>query len=264
MVVRLLSMVMLLLAGAVFSGCYTVPETGRQGFSLISPSQEVQLGAAAFTDLKQSRTVSTDPQLTATVERVGRRIAKTVGDDLPGAEWEFVVFDDDNPNAFALPGGKVGVHTGLLKIAKNDHQLAVVVGHEIAHVTARHGAERMSQQLVIAGLGVGLDAALRDKPAETRNLALLAYGAGATVGATLPFSRRGESEADEIGLIYSAKSGYDPREAIVFWTAMKEASADANKPPEWLSTHPSDDTRIKRLHELMPKMLELYEKSEKQ
>jgi predicted Zn-dependent protease len=264
MVLRLLSTVLLLAAGVVFSGCYTVPETGRQGFSLISPSQEVQLGAAAFTDLKQSRKVSTDPQLTATVERVGRRIAKTVGDDLPGAEWEFVVFDDDTPNAFALPGGKVGVHTGLFKIAKNDHQLAVVVGHEIAHVTARHGAERMSQQLVIAGLGVGLDVALRDKPSETRNLALLAYGAGATVGATLPFSRRGESEADEIGLVYSAKSGYDPREAVAFWTAMKEASAGANKPPEWLSTHPSDDTRIRRLHELMPRMLELYEKSEKQ
>ncbi len=252
-------------AAALFlAGCYTVPETGRRSLNLISPSQELQMGATAFREIKQSEKVSTDQNLNQTVNRVGQRIAKVVGDDLPSAEWEFVVFDDEVPNAFALPGGKVGVHSGLFKVAKTDDELAVVMGHEIAHVTARHGAERMSQGVLLAAGGVALDVALRDKDSGTRNLALAAYGVGSTVGVMLPYSRLNESEADEIGLVYAARAGYDPRAAVDFWTAMQKESEGKSKPPEWLSTHPSDATRIKKLEEMMPRMVEIYNKSDKQ
>jgi len=251
-------------AGMFLAGCYTVPETGRRSLNFISPSQELQMGASAFTQIKQSEKISDDPDKNSTVKRVGQRIAKVVGDDLPTAEWEFVVFEDDAANAFALPGGKVGVYSGLFKLARSDDELAVVMGHEIAHVTARHGAERMSQGVLLAAGGVALDVALSDKDSETRNLALAAYGVGSTVGVMLPYSRLNESEADEIGLIYAARAGYDPRAAVQFWKAMKENSEGKSKPPEFLSTHPSDDTRIKKLEEMMPRMVEIYEKSDKQ
>ncbi|MGH8016997.1 MAG: M48 family metallopeptidase [Opitutaceae bacterium] len=251
-------------AALFLAGCYTVPETGRRSLNLISPSQELQMGAMAFREIKQTEKVSTDADMNQTVNRVGQRIAKVVGDDLPDAEWEFVVFEDEDPNAFALPGGKVGVHTGLFKVAETDDELAVVMGHEIAHVTARHGAERVSQGLLLTAGGVALDVALRDEDSGTRNLALAAYGVGSTVGVMLPYSRLNESEADEIGMIYAARAGYDPRAAVDFWTSMQKESEGKAKPPEWLSTHPSDTTRIERLKEMMPRMVEIYNKSDKQ
>lgn len=222
------------------------------------------MGISAFDEIKTKEKVSSDQDKIAAVNRVGKRIAKTVGSDMPNAQWEFVVFDDDSVNAFALPGGKVGVYTGLFKVAQSDADLAVVMGHEIAHVTAHHGAERMSQGALLAAGGVVLDVALKDKDSTTRNLALAAYGVGSTVGVMLPYSRLDESEADEIGLVYAAKSGYDPRAAITFWKSMKEYSKDKSKPPEWLSTHPSDDTRIEKIEKMMPRMVEIYEKSDKQ
>lgn len=254
----------LLASSALLGGCYTVPETGRRSLNLLSPSQELAMGASAFGEIKAQGKISTDEQKSASVRRVGQRIAKVVGADIPDAEWEFVLFDDDSVNAFALPGGKVGVHTGLFKVAQSDDDLAVVMGHEIAHVAARHGAERVSQSVLIAAGGVALDMALKDKDSEQRSIALAAYGLGSTVGVMLPYSRLNESEADEIGMVYSARAGYDPRAALRFWTAMKENSEGAGKPPEWLSTHPSDDTRIKKLEALMPRMLEIYEKAPKQ
>lgn len=246
---------------ALLTGCYTVPETGRKSLMLVPIGQESQLGAASFADLKSQRKVSQDPAMNATVSRVGTRIAKAVGEALPGAQWEFVVFDDETPNAFALPGGKVGVHSGLFTIAQTDEELAVVMGHEIAHVTARHGSERMSQGILLAAGGVALDVALHDKDSTERNAWLAAYGVGATVGVMLPYSRLNENEADEIGLRYAARAGYDPRAAVQFWTRMKEASAGKGKPPEWMSTHPSDDTRIRKLEQFMPIALEEFERS---
>lgn len=222
------------------------------------------MGVSAFGEIKTKEKVSNDAQKTATINRVGARIAKVIGNDLPNAEWEFVLFENDTPNAFALPGGKVGVYTGLFKIAQNDDELAVVMGHEIAHVIARHGAERYSQTVATSAIGVVIDTALANQDESTRKLALAAYGAGTTVGVLLPFSRLNESEADEIGLVYAARAGYDPRAALPFWRRMKEASEGKGKPPEWLSTHPSDDTRIKKIDSMMPRMVAIYEKAPKQ
>lgn len=251
----------LLPALALLAGCYTVPETGRKSLMLVPIGQETHLGEVSFADIKAQRKVSNDPYMTATVTRVGTRIANVVGDALPNAKWEFVVFDDDTPNAFALPGGKVGVHTGLFRIAQTDDELAVVMGHEIAHAIARHGSERMSQGFLLAAGGVALDVALDDKDSRERQAWLAAYGLVGTGLVILPYSRLNENEADEIGLRYAARAGYDPRAALDFWTRMKEESEGKAKPPEWMSTHPSDDTRIKKLNQFMPIALEEYERS---
>lgn len=252
------AVVVLALAGAVLSGCYTVPETGRRSLMLFSAGQELQLGASEFENVQNQQRVSTDPALNARVRRVGERIARAVGSDLPSAQWEFVVFDDPKEvNAFALPGGKVGVYSGLLRVAQTDDELAVVMGHEIGHVTARHGSERMSQALLVALGGLALDAGLKDT--SDRDAWLAAYGVGSAVAVVLPYSRLNENEADEIGLIYAAKAGYDPRAGISFWRRMMEESQGKAKLPSFLSTHPTDGRRIEHIQSLMPKVLPVYE-----
>lgn len=248
----------LLLLGAllIFAGCYTVPETGRKSLMIIPPGEELQMGAAAFADIQAKEKVSTDIEANARVRRIGRRIAQAVGDALPGAKWEFVVFEEGKTvNAFALPGGKVGVYTGLLNLAESDDEVASVIGHEIAHVTARHGGERMSQAMLSGLIGAGLEAATENS--KHRDVARVLYGAGAT-GATLAFSRGNESEADYIGLRYAAKAGYDPRAAVTFWRKMAKAK-DAQQPWKWLSTHPPHAERIADLEKMMPEVLPLYE-----
>jgi len=241
----------------VLTSCYTVPETGRQSVILISPNEEAQMGAAAFADLRTKEKVSNDPQAIARVRRVGQRIADVVGGDLPSAKWEFVVFDaPDTVNAFALPGGKVGVYTGLLDLAESDDELAIVMGHEIGHVTARHGAERMTTGMGVDLAGAVIGAAASQK-AKNPELWKTLYGLGAT-GATLAFSRSNESEADHIGVRYAAKAGYDPRAAITFWRKMEKAKNGATT-FKWLSTHPPDAQRISDLERLMPEVLPLYE-----
>jgi predicted Zn-dependent protease len=252
-----------LAATLLLSGCYTVPETGRKSLNLLSPGEEIALGATVFSEIKTKEKISTDAAKNAALQRVGRRIAAAVGGDIANPEWEFVLFENDAINAFALPGGKVGVYTGLFKIVHDDDDLAVVVGHEIAHVTARHGAERMSHGVLIDLGAVLLDTVLADKEQGVREGWKTAYGMGATLGVVLPFSRSNEAEADEIGLVYAARAGYDPRAAAGFWRRMKEATAGASKPPEWLSTHPSDDTRIKTIEEMMPRMVAIYEEARK-
>ncbi len=248
---RIVALAGLLLLG----GCYTVPETGRS--SLILPVvDDVAQGAAAFAELKAKGPISRDPVQNDRVRRIGQRIAAAVGDALPGAQWEFVVFDaPDTVNAFALPGGKVGVYTGLLALAGSDDEIAIVMGHEIAHVTARHGAERVSQGILAAGLGVLADAALKEN--KHHDVLLAAYGVGAA-GLTLKFSRSNESEADFIGIRYAAKAGYDPRAAITFWQKMEKKSG-SGRMPAFLSTHPSNERRIADLQGWMPQTLPLYE-----
>lgn len=237
------------------TGCYTVPETGRSAF-ILPIGDDVAQGAAAFADIKSKEKVSTDPIFNQQVARVGQRIADAVGGDLPGAKWEFVVFDSPKTvNAFALPGGKVGVYTGLLKLAGSDEELAFVMGHEIAHVTARHGAQRMSQGLVVAGLGVLLDASTQGKGSHDVLLAGYGLAAGGTV---LAFSRSHESEADYIGLRYASKAGYDPRASTTFWKKMA-AQSKAGGLPEFLRTHPSDERRIADLENWIPEALPLYD-----
>ncbi len=246
-----------ILAGALslLAGCYTVPETGRSSFILISPAEEAVLGAQSFAEVRSKEKVSDDPIHNERVRRVGKRIAEAVGDALPGAKWEFVVFESKDVNAFALPGGKVGVYTGLLKLAESDDELAIVMGHEIGHVTARHGAERMTEALGAALLGAAVTVATEDS--KRRDAWRLGYGLAAT-GATLKFSRNHESEADYIGLRYAAKAGYDPRAAVTFWTKMAKQK-DGGGLPAFLSTHPSDAQRIADLQRQMPGVLPLYE-----
>ena len=250
-------------APLVLAGCYTNPVTGRQSLVLISQGQEVTLGQESFGAIRKAEKVSPDARANARVKRVGGRIAQAVGDQLPNAKWEFVVFESRDANAFALPSGKVGVYTGLLALAENDSELAIVMGHEIGHVIARHGAERMSEAMVIAGVGAVSAAAIEDKTdVQTRNLFLLAYGGVTAVGRVLPHSRANESEADRMGVIYAAKAGYDPRAAISFWQKMakqKESGAPAAAKPAWLSTHPADQKRIADLQAFMPQVGPVYE-----
>lgn len=254
---------LLLAALLALSGCYTVPETGRRSLVMLSPAAEAQLGAQSFAELRSRERVSHDPVLIERVRRVGSRIAAAVGDDLPSARWEFVVFDSPDVNAFALPGGKVGVYTGLLRLAESDDELATVIGHEIAHVTARHGAERMSEAMVLSALGAAGTAAVQNRYGSERARAFaLAYGAGATLGRVLPHSRSNESEADYIGLRYAARAGYDPRAAITFWQRMsqhKQHSGGGPALPAFLSTHPTDQQRIANLQQQVPEVIPLYE-----
>ncbi len=243
------------------AGCHVVPDTGRRSLSLIPMEQEIALGESTFAEIKDAETVSDDREKRERVERVGRRIAAVAERDIPGLDWEFVLFEDDAINAFALPGGKVGVYTGLFQLVETDDDLAVVMGHEVAHVTARHGNERMSQYLLVSAGGIALDVALRNRETETRQMALMAYGAGATFGYILPYSRSAESEADELGLYYSARAGYDPRAAPRFWERMAEAAEGRASPPAFLSTHPSHGRRVSDLENHMPRALRYYEEA---
>lgn len=219
------------------------------------------MGLSAFAQIKQEEKISSNAAVIERVRRVGQRIAKSVGRDLPNAAWEFVVFDSPQVNAFALPGGKVGVYTGLLALAETDDELATVMGHEIAHVSSRHGAERTSQQGLAATIGTLADAGMtaKDVDPQKRALVMAAYSGLSTVGVMLPFSRLHESEADAVGLRFAAGAGYDPRAAATFWRKMAKAGAGSAKPPALLSTHPSDADRIANLERLAPQYMAAYE-----
>jgi predicted Zn-dependent protease len=250
----------LLLAATLLGGCTTAPETGRQQLLLISPSQEAQLGLQAFQDVKRTEPIVASGKSAEMVRQVGQRIAKVA--PLPNAQWEFVLFKDDSPNAFALPGGKVGIYTGILPITKNEAGLATVIAHEVAHAVARHGAERMSQSVLVQMGGSALSAALGSDAGLTRDLAMQAYGLGTQLGVMLPYSRTHELEADEIGLLYMARAGYDPREAIEFWKRFSAFNAKkGGKPPEFLSTHPVDARRIAQLEQMLPRAMAEYERA---
>ncbi|MEM0898271.1 MAG: M48 family metallopeptidase [Verrucomicrobiota bacterium] len=245
-------------------GCSTVPETGRRAFNFIPPNQEKAMGLTAFQKYKETRPVSSHPEYNAAVKRVASRLVRVV--DIPGAEWEFVVFEDESPNAFALPGGKVGIHTGLFKVVQNDAQLAAVVGHEIGHIIARHGGQRLSKSMTVAGVGAVAAAAMNrsENVSDSQKLKILAaYGAGSTVGIILPHSRKQEIEADKLGVIYMARAGYDPREAVNLWVNFAEYKAKNGGPkvPDFLSTHPVDATRIRELESYIPRVQDDYRRA---
>ena len=248
----LVRQVPLLLSLLLFSGCLTVPETGRRQVMLISSSQEMQLGLSAFQQMKKETPVSRDPAVNAMVQRVGRRIAAVA--ELPGAQWEFVVFDSKQANAFRLPGGKVGIYTGILPITKDEAGLATVIGHEIAHAVARHGAERVSEGILLQTGGGLLGASLSSADPRTQVLVMTAYGIGAKVGRELPHSRGQESEADHIGLIYMARAGYDPAAAVGFWQRFADHSRSqgGGGTPAFLRTHPLDTVRIQQIQHWLP------------
>jgi predicted Zn-dependent protease len=251
------------------SGCYTNPVTGRQSLVLLSEGQELSLGQQSFTQIQQKEKVSANPAYNARVTRVGQRIAQAVGNDLPNAKWEFVVFESDDVNAFALPGGKVGVYTGLLKLAESDAELAIVMGHEIGHVIARHGAERMSESMLLQLGGAVGSAVIGAKTGDPQTAKIFdaAYAGGTQLGVTLPHSRSNESEADRMGAVYAAKAGYDPRASITFWEKMVAQKKDADKKgaagkvSALMSTHPSDEKRIADLKAMMPQVVPVYEQN---
>ncbi|MCC6346737.1 MAG: M48 family metallopeptidase [Nitrospirales bacterium] len=246
--------------------CQTVPITGRQQLSLVSSESLLPMSFNSYREfLSKHHVIENTPQAQS-VKTVGTRIAQAVeeyfstqgmADRLKGYQWEFHLIADKSINAWAMPGGKVVVYSGILPVAQNDAGLAVVMGHEIAHAVAAHGEERMSQGLIAQMGGAALSAALSQKPQETVNLFLQAYGLGTQVGVLLPFSRVQETEADHLGLLFMAMAGYDPRVAVNFWERMSAAKQGA-APPEFLSTHPADDTRIRNIREFIPEAMRYY------
>ena len=238
----------------VLASCATAP-SGRSQLILISPEQESQLGADAFQEVLSKEEVTHDPELQGVVDRIGWRIARAA--NLTDANWKFVVIDDaETVNAFALPGGKVGIYTGMFPVARTEGGLAAVMSHEVAHVMARHGAERLSQGLLAQLGAVAIQAGMSGSDPGVVRGVMTAYGLGATVGVLLPYSRLQEAEADRIGVILMAKAGYDPKEAVYVWERM--AREDGRRPPEFLSTHPDPESRIRDLKALMPNALRHY------
>lgn len=248
----------------LMAACATAPETGRSQLVMIDPAQEAQLGFSAFEQKKRQTPIARDSAAQRQLQEVGQRIARVAS--VPNARWEFVVFEDKEANAFALPGGKVGINTGILPITKNDAGLAAVVAHEVAHVSARHGAERMSQGMAVQLGGAVLSAVLGASGygGMTHDVAMQAFGLGAQYGLLMPYSRLQESEADRIGLLYMARAGYDPREAVAFWQRFSAYNAArGGKGPAFLSTHPLDDTRIADLQKAMPQAMAEYQRAVK-
>ena len=258
----------LLIIAALVTGCILNKVTGRKQLSLVNDSELKLMAVSEYNSfLKENKVLNSGTSRdAATVDRVGARIANAITkyydseekkSVLEGYAWEFNTIDDKKVvNAWCMPGGKVVVYNGLLPITQNETALAIVIGHEIAHSVAKHGNERMSQAMVQQLGGMALEVALAQKPQETRDLFMMSYGIGSQVGALLPWSRQQETEADKYGLIFSAMAGYDPREAIPFWQRMSEAGEGS--PPEFLSTHPSDETRLRKLKQFIPEALKYY------
>jgi metalloendopeptidase OMA1, mitochondrial len=235
------------------------PETGRAAHVGMSTQQEAALGLQSYEQvLSQSRAIDSGPQFEM-VKTVAGRLSRATGQGGQNFQWEVSLVSDNQVNAFCLPGGKIVVYTGILPVTQNDAALATVMGHEMAHATSRHGAQRVLQTNLTQTAMTGVAASLGDMDYEKQRAIMGALGAGAKYGILMPFSRKHESEADEIGLMYMARAGYDPEESIRFWQRMEHASQGA--PPEFLSTHPSHGTRIQQLETLMPKALEEYKRS---
>jgi metalloendopeptidase OMA1, mitochondrial len=235
-----------LLAGLLIGGCAKTPVTNRTQFMMISPDQEMALGLSESQNVMKSSKISTDKALQARIKKIGQKIAAVSGQD--DFAWEFTVIDDKTPNAFCLPGGKVFFYTGILQITENDDQIATVMGHEIAHALARHGAERLSMQQA-SGIGAQLLATALKIPTQYQDLYAQAYGITSQVGLVLPYSRKFEYEADQIGIYLMWRAGYNPDQAVKFWQNMERMSSGGQKPPPFLSTHPADSDRIKAIRD---------------
>jgi len=252
----------------LFAFCQPVPITGRKQLQLIPQEQLLGLSTESYRQIRDSLPVVTGTPEAEMVERVGNKIQaaiiryfadKNESDRLNGYQWKYTLFEDSAVNAWAMPGGKVGVYTGILPVTKDETGLAVVMGHEMAHVVAGHGNERMSQILLVQLGGVALQEALSQNPALTQQLALAAFGAGTQIGILLPYSRTHESEADRLGLIFMAMAGYDPRAATPFWQRMAEQEKGI-LPPQFLSTHPDPSNRMREIKKWTPEALRYYRK----
>ena len=247
----------------LFVQCASVPLTGRKQVILLPESEMMQMSLTSYGDFLKENKLSTRTDDTRRVKEVGTRIAAAVEaylksqgleKQIEGYQWEFNLVQSPEMNAWCMPGGKVVVYEGILPVCENDDGLAVVMGHEIAHAIARHGNERMSQQMLIQAGSTAAAYALKEKSESTQALLGTAIGLGANYGVILPFSRKHELEADRLGLIFMTIAGYNPEEAIPFWTRMASAGS-GQKPPEFMSTHPSDAHRIEQIKALMPEVL---------
>ena len=256
--------VKLLVLVFLFSACSKVPISKRDQMNLLPESQMISMSLTSYHDFLQKNPAVATGNDAMMVKNVGAKIQNAVtqymnqngfASRISGYQWEFNLVNSPEVNAWCMPGGKVVVYSGLLPITQDESSLAIVMGHEIAHAVARHGNERMSQMMVAAGLGMGLDLALSQKSEQTRTIFLTAYGAGAGLG-ILAYSRTHESEADKLGLVFAAMAGYDPNKAVSFWERM--AAKGGAKPPELLSTHPSDARRIADIKAYMPEAMKYY------
>ncbi|KAA9327590.1 M48 family metallopeptidase [Hymenobacter busanensis] len=256
-----------MLAAALFTAvsCSTVPITGRRQFNVVSDQEMNTMAASEYQKVLASSSLATNTSQGAMVQRVGQRIQQAVEqyfrqqnqqDQLAGYQWEFNLINDKQENAWCMPGGKVAVYTGILPITQDETGLAVVMGHEIAHAVAKHSSERMSQQLAAQGLGTAVSAAAGQNPSATSNVFLQVVGVGSQLG-ILKYGRSQESEADHLGLIFMAMAGYNPDGAVSFWQRMA-ARESAGTPPEFLSTHPSNDTRIADIQRELPEARKYY------
>jgi len=250
----------LLLMVFLLASCSTVPVTGRKQLALIPSSTMLSMSFQQYDAFLKENRLSANPEQTRMVKRVGQRIQGAVetylaennlSHILNDYAWEFNLVESPEVNAWCMPGGKVVVYSGILPITQDEPGLAVVMGHEIAHAVARHGDERMSQALLVQTGGMALSAALASKPETTQQLWMAAFGLGASVGMILPYSRLHENEADRLGLIFMAMAGYDPHAAVQFWERMSQQKK-ASAPPQFLSTHPADETRIQNIRAQIP------------
>ncbi len=252
------ALVLMLACVGIWSGCQTVPISGRKQLILLPEQAEIAMGASAYEELMAEEKLSQNEAAQRMVNRVGERIAAVAG--RPNYEWEFRLIESEQMNAFALPGGKVAVYEGILPICQNEAGLAVVMSHEIAHALARHGGERMRDSTAIEVVQEGFDYLTKDSDEFQRKLILGVYGGATKYGIALPNSRAQEAEADQIGLILLARAGYDPREAPGFWDRFATVKS-GDEPLEFMSTHPSDANRAAALREQLPKALEQYEQA---
>lgn len=237
------------------------PETGRSAHVALSEEQEAALGLASYREvLSQSHVISTGRDVER-IQNIVARLASAITGSAALFRWEVSLIQGQPVNAFCLPGGKICVYTGLLQVATTDAELATVLGHEMAHAVARHGAQRLFESKMASTLmaGAQFSIGMSQMDPQQKQLVLGAFGAGANLGVLLPFSRKHESEADEMGLKYMARAGYDPRAALTFWERMSQATG--NHIPELASTHPSHETRIQRLKTLLPEALDIYRSS---
>lgn len=246
--------IIFLLTCIILLGACTTSPTGRSQLVFMPESQVNQMGLQAFNNLKTQKPISKNGQSNQFANCIAEALIHEVGGD-----WEIVVFEDASLNAFALPGNKIGIHTGMINLVDNQDQLAAVIGHEIGHVLSKHSNERLSQETAV-NTGVALAGALSAPESVLGKTALGLLGVGAQYGIILPFSRTHESEADMIGQELMAKAGFDPRESVVLWEKMA-AAGNGQEPSEFLSTHPAHATRIKNLQEHMPQAMQLREKA---
>lgn len=252
----------------LFISCSTVPITGRKQLSLVPSSQILAMSFQQYDEFLNESKVDNSSSQAQLVKRVGQKIQKGVeqyfaehglSEELNGYQWEFNLVESPEVNAWCMPGGKVVVYSGILPVTQDENGLAVVMGHEIAHAIAEHGNERMSQGLLTQLGGMALQEAIKNEPQTTQQIYMTAFGLGAQIGVLLPFSRTHESEADRLGLIFMSIAGYDPNGAVTFWQRMA-AQKQGGSPPEFLSTHPSDETRIRKIRENLPEAMGYYKK----